>query len=129
MFNWLKRKEEACRAGEMPQVTAESDLDGLLHSDVLILFKHSTACPVSWAAHSQINRFRLKHPKLSVYLLNVIKDRPTSLKVAELTGIRHESPQVIVFRNGTVVTAISHGSITEERLASLVENTDQTTVL
>jgi bacillithiol system protein YtxJ len=38
--------------------------------------------------------------------------------VAEITGIRHESPQVIVVKNGAVATALSHGSITEERLAA-----------
>jgi bacillithiol system protein YtxJ len=121
MFNWLRRKEEACRAGEMPQIGATSDLEDLLRAELLILFKHSTSCPVSWAAHSQINRFRLKHPDVPVHILHVIKDRPTSLKVEQLTGIRHESPQVIVVKNGTVLTSISHGSITEERLASLVE--------
>src|SRR5438132_10153195 len=115
MFNWLKRKEEACRAGEMPRVSASTDLKNLLDSDLLVLFKHSTACPVSWAAHSQINRFRLAHPDVPVHILHVIKERPTSLKVAEITGIRHESPQVIVVKNGRVVTALSHGSITEAR--------------
>jgi bacillithiol system protein YtxJ len=113
MFNWLRRKEEACRAGEMPQISAASNLDKLLQADLLILFKHSTSCPVSWAAHSEINRFRLKHPDVPV------KERSTSMKIAELTGIRHESPQVIVVKNGAVLTAISHGSITEERLTSL----------
>src|SRR5438067_1718895 len=106
MFNWLKRKEEACRAGEMPQVVASSDLKSLLNSDLLILFKHSTACPVSWAAHAQINRFRLKHPEIPVHIVNVICDRPVSLKIAEMSGVRHESPQVIVVRNGAVAAAI-----------------------
>jgi bacillithiol system protein YtxJ len=122
MFNWLRRKEEECGRGasEMPLVGASSDLDSLLRSDLLVLFKHSTACPVSWVAHSQINRFRVKHPDVPVHILHVIKERPTSLKVAEMTGIRHESPQVIVVKNGAVVTSVSHGSITEERLAALV---------
>jgi bacillithiol system protein YtxJ len=118
MFNWLRRKEEACRAGEMPHVGSETDLQSLLHSDLLVLFKHSTACPVSWAAHSQINRFRLKYPDVPVHILHVIKERPTSAKVAEITGIRHESPQVIVVRHGAVAAALSHGYITEERLAA-----------
>jgi bacillithiol system protein YtxJ len=119
MFNWLRRKEEACRAGEIPQISAASNLDKLLQADLLILFKHSTSCPVSWAAHSEINRFRLKHPDVPVHIVHVIKERSTSMKIAELTGIRHESPQVIVVKNGAVLTAISHGSITEERLTSL----------
>lgn len=120
MFNWLKSKEEACRAGEMPEINASTDLEGLLHTDLLVLFKHSTSCPVSWAAHSQINRFRLKHPEVPVQILNVIKERPTSLKVAQITGIRHESPQVILVRNGEIVTSVSHGMITEEFISELI---------
>ena len=104
----------------MPAICSETDLKSLLHSDLLVVFKHSAACPVSWAAHSQINRFRLKHPDVPVHILHVIKERPTSLKVAELTGIRHESPQVLVVKKGTVATALSHGSITEERLAAAI---------
>ena len=50
---------------------------------------------------------RLKHPDVPVHILHVIKERPTSLKVAELTGIRHESPQVLVVKKGTVATALS----------------------
>jgi bacillithiol system protein YtxJ len=120
MFDWLKKKHEACCAGEMPQVSAETDLNSLLNSSLLVIFKHSTACPVSWAANSQINRFRLEHPDIPVKILYVIKDRPVSLRFAELSGVRHESPQVIVIREGAVAAAISHGSITADRLARLV---------
>lgn len=120
MFDWLKKKHEACRAAEMPQVDTTTDLKAMLHSDLLVLFKHSTACPVSWAAHSQVSKFRANHPDVPVKMLKVIQERPVSQKVAELTGIRHESPQVLIIKGGTVVTAISHGAISEARLSQLI---------
>lgn len=123
MFNWRRRKEEASLAGEMPEIGKHTDLEKLMNEDVLVLFKHSTACPVSWAAHAHINRFRLKHPDVPIHILHVIRERPTSLKVAEITGIRHESPQVIIFRNGAVAASVSHGGITEERLTALLAST------
>jgi bacillithiol system protein YtxJ len=120
MFNWLRRKEEACRAGEMPAVCAATDLDALLQSDLVVLFKHSTACPVSWAAHAQVNRFRLSHPDIPVHLVDVIRERPTSKQIAELTDVWHESPQIIVVRRGKAVASASHGEITQDRLKTLV---------
>jgi bacillithiol system protein YtxJ len=123
MFNWLRRKEEACSAGEMIQVGKDTDLQSLLREDLLVVFKHSTACPVSWAAHAQVNRFRLKNPDVPVQMLLVIQDRPVSQKLATITGIRHESPQIIFVRNGGVAADLSHGEITEARLTELVGKT------
>ncbi len=120
MFNWLKRKEEACRAGEMPQIGKDTDLKSLLREDLVLVFKHSTACPVSWAAQAQVNRFRLSNPDVPVRMLLVIQDRSVSQQLAALTGIRHESPQIIFIRNGAVAANISHGEITEARLTALV---------
>ncbi len=120
MFNWFKRREEACRAGEMPEIGKDTDLRELLREDLVVLFKHSTACPVSWAAHSQVNRFRLHHPDIPVHILHVIKNRPVSLSVAEMTGVRHESPQILVLRKGAVAATASHGNITEAHLAEML---------
>ena len=121
MFDWLKRKTACSAEGEMPVIGGCTDLQSLLRKDLLVIFKHSTACPVSWAAHSQVNRFRARHPEVPVHIVNVIKDRPVSLKIAELTSIRHESPQVIIIRDGAVLTSASHGNITEAKLATMVE--------
>lgn len=107
----------------MPVIGGCTDLHSLLRKDLLVVFKHSTACPVSWAANSQVNRFRASHPDVPVHIVNVIKDRPVSLKIAELTGIRHESPQVIIIRDGAVLTSASHGKITEANLAAMVAGT------
>jgi bacillithiol system protein YtxJ len=104
----------------MPEIGRNTDLESLFQEDLLVVFKHSAACPVSWAAHAQINRFRLKHPGVPIHILHVIRDRPVSMKIAEMTGVRHESPQILIFRNGEVVASASHGSITEARLAAIV---------
>ena len=43
--------------------------------------------------------------------------RPLSRLVEERSGVRHESPQTILFRDGAPVWDASHGAITSERLA------------
>jgi bacillithiol system protein YtxJ len=49
-----------------------------------------------------------------ISLVIVQRARELSRRVAEQTGLQHESPQVIVLRNGGVVWSASHFDITKE---------------
>lgn len=111
---------EAAAVPEMPVIGGDSDLNQLFSSDVVVLFKHSRACPVSWMAHAHVTRFRAKNPHVPVHLVPVIEQRAASLKIAELTRVRHESPQIILLRNGQVSSVASHEDITEDHLTSVL---------
>jgi bacillithiol system protein YtxJ len=102
-----------------PEFRTATDVQQLLGEELAVVFKHSTACPVSWAAHTQVTRFMKAHPEAPVFMIPVIKDRPFSQKIAAATGIRHESPQVIVLRKGEVVASASHGEITVDELTEM----------
>jgi bacillithiol system protein YtxJ len=102
-----------------PEFRTAGDVQKLLSEDLAIVFKHSTACPVSWSAHTQVTRFMKAHPEAPVYMVPVIKDRPLSQKIAAATGVRHESPQIIVLRKGKVVASASHGEITVDELTEM----------
>jgi len=106
--------------GSIPALKANADVDDLLREDFVILFKHSTACPVSWAAHSQVTRFVRENPEAPVRMVRVIQERALSQEIAEATGIRHESPQILVLRGGEVVAAASHGNITFDSLNQIM---------
>ncbi|MDE3195999.1 MAG: bacillithiol system redox-active protein YtxJ, partial [Acidobacteriota bacterium] len=84
------------------------------------LFKHSTACPVSWTAHAQVTRFLKHNASVPVYLVPVIRERVLSRAIADRTGVRHESPQVILIRKGVAADSASHGEITEGVLAGML---------
>ena len=104
----------------IPALEGSSALEDLMHGELVVLFKHSTACPVSWAAHSQVTRFLRAHPEVHVRLIPVIRERSLSQKIAAITGIHHESPQVIVLRRGEVVGSVSHGDITADALTEML---------
>lgn len=55
---------------------------------------------------------------LMVGIIRVIEWRAASNLVAELTGIRHESPQVILFRDGAAVFDVDNWNITPEVLSA-----------
>jgi bacillithiol system protein YtxJ len=104
----------------LPTLDGSSALEDVMRDELVVLFKHSTACPVSWAAHFQVTRFLKAHPGTHVRVIPVIKERPLSQKIAAVTGVRHESPQVIVLSRGEVVGSASHGEITADALAEML---------
>lgn len=112
MFNWFSK--------QLPAASQTPDLPGLARlreQDLAVVFKHSPSCPVSWAAETQVKRFARQNPRVPVYTILVRRDRELSRQIAEFTGIRHESPQVIVLRKGAVVAGASHEEVTAEFLA------------
>ena len=82
----------------------------------VLLFKHSTACPISAAAHEEYQAFCAAHPDVPTLLVDVIADRATARGIADRCGVRHESPQAILFENGRAVWHASHTAITQATL-------------
>ena len=83
----------------------------------VVLFKHSTTCPISSAAYEQMSRVTS-----DVALVVVQRARDVSNEIASRTGIRHESPQAIVIRNGEAVWSASHFDITAKAVEKAVSD-------
>ena len=82
--------------------------------DVLI-FKHSFRCSISVAIKNRLESTDLgNHYKL--FMIDVVNSRSTSLYLAEKVDIQHESPQVLLFRNGQCYYHASHFDITEHAI-------------
>jgi bacillithiol system protein YtxJ len=69
----------------------------------VVVFKHSNSCPISSAAYREMEKLDGE-----VNLLEVQTARDVSREFATITGIQHESPQVIVLRDGKAVWNASH---------------------
>ena len=72
-----------------------------------ILFLHDLGCPISRAAYRQMARLGDEIP-----LIDVRRAHGLSRAIEERTGVRHESPQVIVLCQGRAVWSASHYAIT-----------------
>ena len=118
MPGWFDKLRAAPTA--IPEINSKTDLDELFRQDAVILFKHSTACPVSWTAHAHVTRFLKSNASIPVFLIPVIKERALARNIAERVGVRHESPQVILLCKGVATEAASHGEITESLLAGML---------
>ena len=75
-----------------------------------LIFKHSTRCVVSSMAKSRLERN--EQPEgIDFYYLDLIRHRGLSQKIAEIFNIYHESPQVLLIKNGECVYDESHSGI------------------
>jgi len=85
----------------------------------IFLFKHSTRCPVSTAAHDRVSRYVAEAPENApgVHMIRVVESRPVSDEAALLLSVRHESPQIILVKEGKAVWSASHYEITPEAMA------------
>ena len=82
----------------------------------VIVFKHSTACSISARAYREMQKF-----EGDVNILEVQSARDISRELADLTGVRHETPQVIVLRDGKAVWNASHFDVTANGVAKALE--------
>jgi bacillithiol system protein YtxJ len=89
----------------------------------VILMKNSTTCPVSHEAFKEYQKFAADNDSETVYYLNVQDSRPLSNFIAEQTGVKHESPQVLIFVDNAVVWHDSHWNITNKKLTQAMEQT------
>ena len=84
----------------MKQLTTSQEVDSAISGETAILYKHSNRCPISAAAHKQMERFLERHPEAPFYIVEVNDSADVSGYIEQSTGIEHQSPQLILFRNG-----------------------------
>ncbi|MBL8756781.1 MAG: bacillithiol system redox-active protein YtxJ [Planctomycetes bacterium] len=82
----------------------------------VMLFKHSPVCPTSAAAKDEFDAFVAERGDVEVLFVDVIADRPVARGIADRCGVRHESPQAILFESGRAVWHASHHAITRGSL-------------
>lgn len=92
----------------MVEIKTAEEFEGIMGRDLAIIFKHSTQCPISASAHREVEQFLAVHRHAPVYLVDVLRSRPVSQRIEQLTKVRHESPQVIVLQKGVPVWHASH---------------------
>ncbi len=83
----------------------------------VVIFKHSNACGISAAAYREMEKMEGQ-----VNLLEVQSARDVSRELADMTGIRHETPQVIVFKDGKAVWNASHFDVKAGAVLKAVES-------
>jgi bacillithiol system protein YtxJ len=91
------------------------------HEKTVLLFKHSTRCSISRFVVKQFeNTFDISEDTMEIYFLDLIEYRSISNEIASRFGVIHQSPQMIVLKNGKAVYDASHESIDAKSLEQFV---------
>ena len=71
----------------------------------VMIFKHSTTCPISTTSLSRMERnWKDEDSKnIKAYYFDLLSNRVLSATIASTFGVEHQSPQVLVIKNGESV--------------------------
>jgi bacillithiol system protein YtxJ len=86
-----------------------------------IIFKHSTRCSISMMAKKRFEMDADELPAdISLYFLDLIKYRELSNKIAADFQVYHESPQLLLIKDGECILDQSHGQISVEEAVTVI---------
>lgn len=85
------------------------------------IFKHSTRCGISRMVINQFEKsYDLEPNQMKLYYLDLLSYRNISDEVGFKFQVMHQSPQLIVVKNGVAVAHASHNSIQAGELANFI---------
>ena len=105
----------------LQHIVTKSEFDEYLKEDAFILLKHSNTCPISAQAYDEFKQFVEEFPDFPAVYLVVQEDRALSNEITEIFHVKHESPQVILFKNGNVAYHASHWDIKVGAIQKAIE--------
>jgi bacillithiol system protein YtxJ len=102
------------------RIDDRATLDNLIsdsNQKTVLVFKHSNACPISARAYREMEKLADQ-----VNLLEIQAAPDLSRELASMTGVRHESPQVILLRDGKAVWNASHFDVNAASVSRALES-------
>ncbi|MDC8000314.1 bacillithiol system redox-active protein YtxJ [Aequorivita todarodis] len=85
------------------------------------IFKHSTRCGISRGVLKLFEKnYKLSDDQLKLYYLDLLQNREISNEIAARFKVHHESPQMLVIKNGEVLHHDSHHAIEASHLERFV---------
>lgn len=80
-----------------------------------VIFKHSTRCSISSVAKNRLEKASTP-VDIHFYYLDLIRHKNISNTIAEMFQVHHESPQVLVIKDGECTYDESHYSINMDEI-------------
>lgn len=105
---------------ELTTVDQLNVIEGLSKGKTQVIFKHSTRCGISSMVMNQFVSAYDVDANLDLYYLDLLSYRDVSNETGFKFQVMHQSPQLIIIKNGVAVTHASHGAINEIDLSRFV---------
>jgi bacillithiol system protein YtxJ len=87
----------------------------------VLIFKHSSRCGVSAMVLHRLESRWKDTDSMPCYFLDLLSHHDISEAIALEFGVKHESPQVLLIKNGKCVYHQSHNGIRAEEIVEVVK--------
>ncbi len=88
--------------------------------EAVLAFKNSSICPISSAARHELESWSRENSSPDIYMVTVQERRDLSNELSVKLGVEHETPQVILVRDGKPLGVLNHYSIKKDRLDGIL---------
>jgi bacillithiol system protein YtxJ len=96
------------------------EIDALSQEKSVMIMKHSTRCSISSTALNRLERgWGEAHKNIQTYFLDLLQFRNISNAIASRYNVEHESPQVLIIRNGKCVYDAAHTGISAGEIGDI----------
>lgn len=97
---------------ELTEMNTLDEIAEISHEKPVAILKHSTRCGISRMVLKQFEEdYNLKEEEVKLYFLDLLQHRDISNKIASKFNVPHESPQLIIIKNGKAVYDASHSQV------------------
>ncbi|MFT4612061.1 MAG: bacillithiol system protein YtxJ [Glaciecola sp.] len=121
VFGSSEPKEEKVLPWQaLTDVAQLAEIENQSQTKTQVIFKHSTTCGISKMAMKQFVSTYDLSANLDLYYLDLLSYRDVSNEVGYKFQVIHQSPQLLIIKNGTTAGHASHGGISELDLVKFV---------
>lgn len=106
---------------ELSNIETLEEMEEISNEKPVAILKHSTSCGISRMVLRQFEQeYDLQDGQAKLYFLDLLRHRDISNRIASKFNVPHESPQLIIIKNGKVVYDASHSEISAGSLNQFV---------
>ncbi|SHM64041.1 bacillithiol system redox-active protein YtxJ [Flavobacterium xanthum] len=105
---------------ELTDLGQLNEISAISNEKAVAIFKHSTRCSVSRMALKQFEKEFDLSDKVTPYFLDLIAYRDISNEISSRFGVTHQSPQLLLIKDGKAIYTVSHSDINAEALKDKV---------
>lgn len=113
-MNWLKLENPS----DLQQVIENSFSNNI---SAVAIFKHSTRCVISTMAKARlVSSWNFKN-ELPIYYLDLLQYRSLSNQIADDFSVEHQSPQLLLIKDGKCIFHTSHNGISVRAIKDILK--------
>jgi len=112
-INWVPLKDK----------TQLEELIKISSAKPVLIFKHSTRCGISRMVLKNFESdYDIPETEIDMYFLDLLNYRALSQEISTKFNVMHQSPQVLVIKNGVVIYHDSHDYISINKIKEILKS-------